>query len=228
MPATPDVPDETMIAYVRGRLPADQAERLGSRPRRPAPEPRRRDRAGARDRRRRRRGGRASPAPGELGWARLSRALDAEAARRRRAGRSGSSRRRPRRRSWSGRWSAVPLLTGPAASPATRRCRSSPPPASALSVAFAPDATEAAIRGAAAGDRRPDQRRAERHRPLAAQLRQRRGARRRPRPASRPTAIVESAQSARFRRERRLGASPDPERGRGSASAAAWRAGCGS
>jgi anti-sigma-K factor RskA len=136
--------DETLIAYVRNRLLPEEAESIG----RAAEDDAElraeialaRGIAAALDR------DAAEPAPGELGWARLSRALDAEPARQRPA----------RRPLWQlaaaaaaavAIWqvAAVPLLTPPAEvgyQPVTEQ----PAAGFALRVAFAPEATEAEIR----------------------------------------------------------------------------------
>jgi anti-sigma factor RsiW len=135
--------DETVVAYVRGRLSVDEARRLeaeaASRPELAAEIALVRGIVGSFD------AEAASPAPGELGWARLSRALDAEPA------------RRPARRPlWQlaaaaaaavvvWQVAAVPLLTPPAEvgyQPVTEQ----PADAPVLRVAFAPDATESEIR----------------------------------------------------------------------------------
>jgi hypothetical protein len=145
MPATPDTPDETVIAYVRGRLPADQAERLvaeaAGRPELAADIALARGIAAAVD-------AEAEVAPpGPLGWARLARALDAA---------------KPAARARLPLWqlaaaaaaavvvwqvAAVPLLTGPGVEPGYEPVTEAPAAGFSLSVAFAPDAPEAAIRG---------------------------------------------------------------------------------
>lgn len=72
--------DEMVLAYVRGRLPGDEADRLGAeagiRPELAAEIALARGIVGVMDE-----DARHQPAPGELGWARLSRAIDAEPAR---------------------------------------------------------------------------------------------------------------------------------------------------
>jgi anti-sigma-K factor RskA len=135
--------DETLIAYVRNRLSPEEEERIGRAADRDAALRAEialaRGIAAALDREAEER------APGELGWARLSRALDAEPA-----------RRQGRRPLWQlaaaaaaavvvWQVAAVPLLSPPAEvgyQPVTEQ----PAGAFALRVAFAPDATEAEIR----------------------------------------------------------------------------------
>jgi anti-sigma-K factor RskA len=140
--------DETVVAYVRGRLPADEARRLeaeaASRPELAAEIALMRGVLGSLD------AEAASPAPGELGWARLSRALDAE------PGRAAAPAPRPRRPLWPlaataaaavlvWQLAAVPLITRPGED-AGYAPVSEAPAGFTLQVAFAPDATEAAIR----------------------------------------------------------------------------------
>jgi anti-sigma-K factor RskA len=138
--------DETIIAYVRGRLPADQAERLvaeaAGRPELAADIALARGIAAAVD------AEAEVAAPGQLGWARISRALDAEA--------RGGARARPPLWQLAAAaavavvvWqvAAVPLLTGTGEGPGYEPVTEAPAAGFALSVAFAPDATEAAIRG---------------------------------------------------------------------------------
>lgn len=132
--------DEEMVAYVRGRLPADGAARIATLA---AEEPTlaagialARGLAADVDREAR------EPAPGALGWARIARALDAEAP------------PRPARHFWPMAaaaaaavlvWQivAVPLLPEPGQ---YRPVTEAPGPAPEIVVAFAPTATEGAIR----------------------------------------------------------------------------------
>ena len=183
--STDSLSDETLIAYVRGRLPEADAARIAAeatrRPDLAAEIALVRGLAGAAD------AEANAPVPGELGWARLSRALDAEPRAARPpclGGASGPSRPRPLPPFSFGRWS---------------RCRSSP--ARAAEARYAPvseqpaagsdrlgglraDGERGSNPGAACGDGRADHRRAERYRPLATQLRRRRGPRCRTYPAS--------------------------------------------
>ncbi len=122
--------DETLIAYVRGRLPEADAARIAveatRRPDLAAEIALVRGLAGAAD------AEADAPVPGELGWARLSRALDAEPARlARRAwgaplASCGLGRRRRPRLAGGRRAASSPARTGRRD---TRRCRSSPLPA---------------------------------------------------------------------------------------------------
>ena len=147
----PDQPaedtDDLLIAYVRGRLTAEEAARIeaeaAARPEVAAELALTRgiiasfDEAGR------------SPAPGELGWARLSRALDAEP-------RKAAAPERGRRPLWPlaasaaaavlvWQLAAVPLLTGPGGQegyvPVTEA-----PAGFSLDVAFVPEAAEGSIR----------------------------------------------------------------------------------
>jgi anti-sigma factor RsiW len=141
-----DGTDETIIAYVRGRLPADQVERLvaeaAGRPELAADIALARGIAAAVD------ADADVAAPGALGWARIARALDAEA-------RGGARSRLPLWQLAAAAavavvvWqvAAVPLLTGPGDVPGYEPVTEAPAAGFALAVAFAPDATEAAIRG---------------------------------------------------------------------------------
>jgi anti-sigma factor RsiW len=133
--------DETLIAYVRNRLPPEEAERIGR-----AAE----DDAALRAEIALSRGITAAldrdaeeRAPGELGWARLSRALDAEPTRQRPALWQLAAAAAAAVAIWQ--VAAVPLLTPPGEvgyQPVTEQ----PAAGFALRVAFAPEATEAEIR----------------------------------------------------------------------------------
>jgi anti-sigma factor RsiW len=138
---------ETVIAYVRGRLTAEEASRLeaeaATRPELAAEIALTRGivesfEAAAR-----------SPAPGELGWARLARAIEAEPPR-------AAAPAAPRRALWPlaasaaaavlvWQIAAVPLLTGPGEPPGYAPV-SEAPAGFTLDVAFAPEAPEGAIR----------------------------------------------------------------------------------
>jgi anti-sigma factor RsiW len=139
--------DETLIAYVRGRLPDADAARIAAeatrQPGLAAELALVRGLVGAAD------AEADSPVPGELGWARLSRALDAEPA-------------RPARRVGSRLWPlaaaaaaavlvwqvvAVPIISGPRGGDARYAPVSEQAAAgSTASVAFVPTASEAAMR----------------------------------------------------------------------------------
>lgn len=140
--------DEMVLAYVRDRLPADQAERLGEeaaiRPELAAEIALARGIVGVLDEDARR------PAPGALGWARLSRAIDAEPV-------PAAAVAGPARRPW---WqfaavaaaaalvwqvAAVPFLTRPGEE-AYRPVTEAPAAEFALAVTFSPTATEAGMR----------------------------------------------------------------------------------
>jgi anti-sigma factor RsiW len=137
--------DETLMAFVRGSLPAEEAARI-------AREAERRpdlaaeialirgiDLALAEEAK--------APSPGELGWARLSRAIDAETAAR-------ASARRPLWQLaaaaaaavvlWQG--VAVPLISMRGDQPGYEPVSEAPAAGFSASVAFAPAATEGAIR----------------------------------------------------------------------------------
>ena len=138
--------DGTLIAYVRGRLPEADAARIAveatRRPDLAAEIALVRGLAGAAD------AEANAPVPGELGWARLSRALDAEPP-------------RLARRAW-GRllplaataaaavlvWQivAVPLISGPDGEARYAPVSKQPAAGFAVSVAFVPTASEEAIR----------------------------------------------------------------------------------
>jgi anti-sigma factor RsiW len=138
--------DETLIAYVRGRLPEADAARIA------AEATRRSDLAaelalvrglvGAAD------AEVDAPVPGELGWARLSRALDADPAQPARVG----SRLWPLAAAAAAAvlvWQvvAVPFIAGPGGGEARYAPVSEQAAAgSTVSVAFVPTASEAAIR----------------------------------------------------------------------------------
>jgi anti-sigma-K factor RskA len=139
--------DETVVAYVRGRLPAEEARRLeveaASRPELAAEIAMMRGVLGSFD------ADAGSPAPGELGWARLSRAIDAEPAR-------AAPASRTRRPLWPlaataaaavlvWQLAAVPLLTRPGEDAGYAPVSESPA-GFTLQVAFAADAPEGAIR----------------------------------------------------------------------------------
>ena len=138
--------DETLVAYVRGKLPETEAARVA------AEAARRPDLAAQIALIRGITAAAAAevtgPAPGELGWARLSRAIDAEAVR------PGF---RLGRRLWPLAataaaailvWQvvAVPLVFGPAEQPGYVPVSAPPAGGPTLSVAFLPDATEAEMR----------------------------------------------------------------------------------
>jgi anti-sigma-K factor RskA len=138
--------DETVVAYLRGRLSADEARSLeaeaASRPELAAEIALMRGIVGSFD------AEAASPAPGELGWARLSRAIDAEPRR--------AAAPRARRPLWPlaasaaaavlvWQLAAVPLLTRPGED-AGYAPVSEAPAGFTLDVAFAADAPEGAIR----------------------------------------------------------------------------------
>jgi anti-sigma-K factor RskA len=140
--------DETVVAYVRGRLTPDEAQRLEaeatSRPELAAEIALIRGVLASFD------AEAGSPAPGELGWARLSRAIDAEP---RRALAPAPRARRPL---WPlaasaaaavlvWQVAAVPLLTRPGQEPGYAPV-SEAPAGLTLDVAFAPEASEGAIR----------------------------------------------------------------------------------
>ena len=139
--------DEMVLAFVRGRLPADEAERLGAeaaiRPEPAAEIALARGIVGLADEDARR------PAPGALGWARLNRAIDAEPA-------AAAEPAEPGRTPW---WqlgaaaaaavvvwqlAAVPFLTRPA--PVYQPVTEAPAAVASLAVAFGPAATEPAMR----------------------------------------------------------------------------------
>jgi anti-sigma-K factor RskA len=135
--------DETVIAYVRGRLTAEEARRVeieaAARPELAAEIALVRGIIGTFDSEAR------APAPGELGWARLSRAIG--------AGPLAPGARRPL---WPlaasaaaavlvWQLAAVPLLTGPGGE-ATYAPVSETPAGFTLDVAFAPGAAEGSIR----------------------------------------------------------------------------------
>ena len=138
--------DETVVAYLRGRLSADEARRLeaeaASRPELAAEIALMRGIVGSFD------AEASAPAPGELGWARLSRAIDAEP-------RQGAVPR-ARRPLWPlaasaaaavlvWQLAAVPLLTRPGED-AGYSPVSEAPTGFTLDIAFAADAPEGAIR----------------------------------------------------------------------------------
>lgn len=142
MAEAPDLlPDEVLVAYVRGRLPEDEAARIAAmaaeRPRLAAEIALARGLAADVD------AEAAAPVPGELGWSRIARTLDAE-----------GPARRGRRPLWPMAaaaaasvlvWQvvAVPLLPGPEPAYAPVSQASG---ATVAIVAFAPDATEREIR----------------------------------------------------------------------------------
>ena len=138
--------DETVVAYLRGRLSADEARSLegeaASRPELAAEIALMRGIVESFD------AEAASPAPGELGWARLSRAIDAEPRR--------TAVPRARRPLWPlaasaaaavlvWQLAAVPLLTRPGED-AGYTPVSEAPTGFTLDIAFAADAPEGAIR----------------------------------------------------------------------------------
>jgi len=138
--------DEALIAYIRGRLPEDEAARLAAEaaesPALAAEIALMRGIAAAVD------ADAAVATPGELGWARLSRAIDAEAAR---------PAARVRRPLWPLAASAaaavlvwqvvaVPLFTPGDQGPGYAPVSEEPSGDFSLSVAYAPTATEAEIR----------------------------------------------------------------------------------
>ena len=179
--------DETLIAYVRGRLPEADAARIA------AEATRRPDLAAeialvrGHCRRRRRGGGRSGSRRARVGAAVAGDSTPNRRGPPAASGRvSGRSRPRPLPPSSSGRWS--PCRSSPAPGGEARYAPVSEQAAagSTVSVAFVPDGERGGDPGAARGGGRADQRRAERNRPLAARLRQRRGPRRGPCPASRP------------------------------------------
>jgi anti-sigma factor RsiW len=139
-----DTSDEALIAYVRGRLPTEEARRVAEeaarRPGLAAEIALMRGIAAAVD------ADADAPAPGELGWARLSRALEKEP--------RPATRRPPLWQLAAASaaavvvWQllAVPLLMSP--DPGARYAPVTQQPASdlSLSVAFVPTASEEAIR----------------------------------------------------------------------------------
>jgi anti-sigma-K factor RskA len=145
----PDRDDDAMLtAYVRGRLPEAEAARIAgeaaARPELAADIALMRGIVSAFDDEAR------EAAPGELGWARLSRALDAEPSR-------AAAPARTRRSLWPlaasaaaavliWQVAAVPLLTRPGGEPGYAPVSEAPAAGFALDVAFAPAANEAAIR----------------------------------------------------------------------------------
>ena len=189
-----DASDEALIAYVRGRLPEAEAARIAAaaarRPELAAEIALIRGIAAATA------AEAEGPAPGELGWARLSRSIDAERgppatprqaaalAARGRGGRRGPGLAGGRRslppRPGRGR----PLRAG------LREARPWADPVGGLR----PGGDRGGDPGVAPGDRRAHQRRPERDRPLAARL-PRRPARDAGLARLREAAIVESAQA---------------------------------
>jgi anti-sigma-K factor RskA len=140
-----DATDEALIAYVRGTLPRQEADRIeaeaGRDPELAADIALTRGIAAALDEQAR------ESAPGQLGWARLSRALDAETVR----------PERGRRPVWQLAASAaaavlvwqavaVPILSPPAEQPGYAPVTEQPAGDFSVAVAFAPAATEQAIR----------------------------------------------------------------------------------
>jgi anti-sigma-K factor RskA len=144
----PEGDDETVIAYVRGRLTAEEARRVeaasAARPELAAEIALMRGIVGTFDTEAR------APAPGELGWARLSRAIDAEPRR------VAAPAPRARRPLWPlaasaaaavlvWQLAAVPLLTRPGEEAAYAPV-SEAPAGFTLDVTFAPEAAEGSIR----------------------------------------------------------------------------------
>jgi len=144
-----DDADATVLAYVRGRLPAEEARRLeaeaAARPELAAEIALMRGITGTFD------AEAGSPVPGELGWARLSRAIDAEPRR------AAEPAPRARPRLWPlaasaaaavlvWQLAAVPLLTRPGEEAGYEPVTEAPA-GFTLDVAFAPEASEQAIRG---------------------------------------------------------------------------------
>ncbi len=141
--------DERVLAYVRGRLPSDDADRLGAeaaiRPELAAEIALARGIVGVLEDDAR------TPPPGALGWARLSRAIDAEPARTVEA----SEIVRPPLWQFAAvaaaavlvwQLAAVPFLTRPGDDAAYRPVTEAPAAGFVLAVAFRPTATEAGMR----------------------------------------------------------------------------------
>ena len=185
--AVPDQPDEArdeaLVSFVRGTLPSAEAARItaeaADRPGLAAEIALLRGIAAAVD------AEASAPAPGELGWARLSRALDAEPRR----------YRPPIRRLWplAASAAAAILVWQVLAVPFLARPKWRCPILAGVGAAPGRPHSVGGLRacchgrsdpGAVAGDRRPDHGRTERGRPVAAQLRWRRVTQLGPRPAS--------------------------------------------
>ncbi len=141
--------DERVLAYIRGRLPSDEADRLGAeaaiRPELAAEIALARGIVGVLED-----DARTAP-PGALGWARLNRAIDAEPAR---AAGEPAFVRPPL---WQfgavaaaavlvWQLAAVPFLTRPGEDAGYRPVTEAPAAGFALAVTFSPNATEAGMR----------------------------------------------------------------------------------
>ena len=143
-----DATDDRLIDYVRGRLPGEAAARIAAeaaaRPELAAEIAMIRGVIAAFDE------DASAPAPGELGWARLSRALDAEPRRAAAAPERRGAALWPMAAAAAAAvlvWqlAAVPLLTGPGQVPGYAPVTEAPA-GFTLSVAFAPEAREGEIR----------------------------------------------------------------------------------